>query len=86
MAGADDACIAQNWVLPCLPGFELENWVMEDQASLSINQISDTESYENDNLVCPKANFSEPIHQVEEEGDDEWELSPDLLRLVEQEE
>ena len=47
---------------------------------------SDTESSKDDDCTYSEANFSEPVHQVEEEGDDEWEPSPKLLRLVEQEE
>ena len=47
---------------------------------------SDTESSENDDCTYSEANFSEPVHQVEEQGDDEEEPSPELLRLVEQEE
>ena len=43
---------------------------------------SNTEPCESDSPAYLEANFSEPIYQVEE-GDDELELSPELLRLVE---
>jgi len=47
---------------------------------------SDNESYEDINIEIPNFNFEMPINQVEEDEEKDWELSPDLLRMVEQEE
>ena len=47
---------------------------------------SDNESCEDNDVEIPNINFEMPINQVDEDEEKDWELSPDLLRMVEQEE
>ena len=39
MTGGEDVGVIQDWVRPCLPGFELGNWVVVDQESVSFNSM-----------------------------------------------
>ena len=48
--------------------------------------ISDNESCEDIDIEIPNVNFEMPINCVEEDEEKDWELPPDLLRMVEQEE
>ncbi|KAF1874397.1 hypothetical protein Lal_00030317, partial [Lupinus albus] len=72
-------------VYQCIPGTRLSNWTEEDVASDVYYAISDNESITNDNFNNHLPNFDHPINQAEEDIDEEWEASPELLRLVEQE-
>jgi len=47
---------------------------------------SDNESCEDIDIEIPNVNFEMPINRVEENEEKDWELPPDLLRMVEQEE
>ena len=48
--------------------------------------ISNNEFCEDIDIEIPNVNFEMPINQVEEDEEKDWELSLDLLRMVEQEE
>ena len=42
----------------------------------------DNESYEDSNIEIPNVDFERPVNQAEEEENEDGELSPDLLRMV----
>jgi len=46
--------------------------------------IFDNESYEGTNTEDPDVNFEQLVNQIEDEEDEDWELPPELRRMVEQ--
>ncbi|XP_019434188.1 PREDICTED: uncharacterized protein LOC109340879, partial [Lupinus angustifolius] len=74
------------FVYLCPLGICLKNWHEEPYASVTLESKSDGDSETEGHASAPLPSPDQPIHQVENDSDeDEWEASPELLRLVEQE-
>ncbi|XP_019462936.1 PREDICTED: uncharacterized protein LOC109361858 [Lupinus angustifolius] len=70
----------------CPPGTCLRNWHEESYASITLELKSDGDSETEGHASAPSPSPDQPVHQVEDDSDDdEWEASPELLRLMEQE-
>ncbi|XP_019429619.1 PREDICTED: uncharacterized protein LOC109337164 [Lupinus angustifolius] len=64
----------------CPPDTRLKNWREEAHASVSL-ELNDSES--EGHAGEPSSRSDQPVNQVEEDSDDEWEAPPELLRLEE---
>ncbi|XP_019447293.1 PREDICTED: uncharacterized protein LOC109350516 [Lupinus angustifolius] len=69
----------------CPPGTRLKNWREEAHASVSLEPKSNSVSESEGHASEPSSRSDQPINQVEDDSDDEWEAPLELLRLVEQE-
>ncbi|XP_019430121.1 PREDICTED: uncharacterized protein LOC109337570, partial [Lupinus angustifolius] len=70
----------------CPPSTCLRNWLEESYASITLESKFDSDSETEGHASAPLPGPDQPVHQVENDSDDEErEASPELLRLVEQE-
>ncbi|XP_057453231.1 uncharacterized protein LOC130745105 [Lotus japonicus] len=73
-------------VLPCEPDSELDNWeILELPVVLSPDSKYESDSLDGDSASPLSHDFDRPVNQADEVEEDEWEPSPDLLRLVDEE-
>ncbi|KAF1879695.1 hypothetical protein Lal_00044314 [Lupinus albus] len=77
--------ISQSFISTCFIKPDTIAMVEDGQLESDLELVSDNESITNDNFNNHLPNFDHPINQAEEDNDEEWEASPELLRLVEQE-
>ncbi|KAI5394763.1 hypothetical protein KIW84_061398 [Lathyrus oleraceus] len=83
----DNDCEIDQWIKPCVPGMEIQNWKAEKIITITLREECDhsPDLIDND-PVTPSYDFDNPIYHAEEEGEEDCELPEELARLLKQEE
>ncbi|XP_058763854.1 uncharacterized protein LOC131637289 [Vicia villosa] len=75
---------ASNLIRECLPDEELKNWTIVEIPEIFFFPKSTPILIDNDTATI-RYNFDAPINQAEEEDEEDYELTKELTRLIEQE-
>ncbi|XP_019430352.1 PREDICTED: uncharacterized protein LOC109337762 [Lupinus angustifolius] len=87
VVGNDDSEDGEDYVVQCPPDTTLSNWIEKDASpQVVLETISNINPRNNNHVISHTYNHDHPNNQLDEgDSDEEWEASPELLRMIEQE-